>query len=102
MKTKDFSGYILLTLLMLIMSCADKPRGEIGSNLGSETFWEGLCHGLILPFSLLGKMLQVPIGLNQINHSDFQYWFGYSLGYVILVRLIVFVAVLKERNKDPN
>ena len=90
--------YILITLLYFLFSCAVKPKGEMASlNNDSAGLWTGLWQGFILPFSLLGKIFNINIGIHEISYSGASYWIGYFIGLVLLVKFIVFIALNIEK-----
>lgn len=91
--------YILIFLLPFLFSCAAKPKGEMVSLIkDSAGLWTGLWQGFILPFSLLGKIFNLNIGIHEISYSGTLYWIGYLIGLLLLVRLAIFIAVNFEKS----
>lgn len=89
---------ILLGLVYSLISCADKAPCESEPLIHqSATFWQGLWHGFTLPFSLLGKIINLDIGIQEINYTGFQYWLGYFVGFVLLMKTVTFIATHQKK-----
>lgn len=92
MKT---SKYLLITLIIIeftAISCAKIPRCEgVASHSDNNMLLLGIYHSLIIPFSVLGKLLGVNIGLYELN-GNFSYWIGYLIGIAAYARLLVFIG----------
>lgn len=83
-----------ITLLQLLCSCADKPCTEMKSILNeSPGLWIGLWQGFILPFSLLGKIVNLNIGIHESINTNVIYWIGYLVGFILFMKIIIFFAV---------
>ncbi len=88
------------TMLLLLSSCAAKPKGEMEAVFkGGAGFWSGLWHGIILPFSLLGKVFNLNIGIHETYYSGPAYWFGFLFGLICLMKFAGFVAVHTAKHK---
>lgn len=91
--------YIMILLLLFFYSCASKPKGEIESIINdSPGALTGLWQGFILPFSLLGKIFNLNIGIHETSYSGTLYWIGFFIGFILLVKLVVFIAVNIEKS----
>lgn len=75
MKQKIFQITCALVLSIVVMSCA--PEGYTSHESG---FFGGFFHGLVLPFSLIGKLFGSDIGIYAENNSEFFYWLGFIFG----------------------
>jgi hypothetical protein len=90
----------LFAMLLLVSSCAAKPKGEMEALLkGGPGFWSGLWQGIILPFSLLGKILNLNIGIHETCYSGPVYWLGFLFGLICLMKFVAFVAVHTAKYK---
>lgn len=91
--------YFMILLLFFFYSCASKPKGEMESIINdSPGALTGLWQGFILPFSLLGKIFNLNIGIHEISYSGTLYWIGFFIGFILLMKLIVFIAVNIEKS----
>lgn len=91
--------YIMILLLLFFYSCASKPKGEMESIIkDSPGALTGLWQGFILPFSLLGKIFNLNIGIHETSYSGAMYWIGYFIGFILLVKLVVFIAVNTDKS----
>ena len=43
-------------------------------------FWEGLWHGIILPFSFIGSLCSENINIYELNNNGGWYDFGFCIG----------------------
>lgn len=78
MKNKTiFFGLILLFVMINLTSCAPS-----GYESGEAGFFSGIWHGLIIVFSLIGKIFGSDIGMYAENNTGFLYWVGYIFGVV--------------------
>ncbi len=76
MKVKEIAtGLILLMCITSLTSCA--PQGYESNEAG---FFSGIWHGLIIVFSLLGKLSGADIGIYAEHNTGFFYWLGYIIG----------------------
>lgn len=97
MKLQLYFKYSLLVLIVFLYSCASKPKGEMESLIEDcPGLWTGLWQGFILPFSLLGKIFHLNIGIHETSYSGILYWIGFMTGFVLLIRIIVFIALLRR------
>ena len=75
MKQKVLQTTCVLILFMMMMSCA--PKGYTSHEYG---LFGGFFHGLVLPFSLIGKLFGADVGIYADNNSGFFYWLGFIFG----------------------
>lgn len=76
---KHFPLLILLFIVVSFTSCC--PAIKTTNTYGF--FW-GIWHGIIFPFSLLGQLFQLNIGIYALNNVGFWYWLGYCIGFFTL------------------
>jgi hypothetical protein len=76
MKLKNnLSLVILFIFLFSLSSCA--PEGYEYKEAG---FFTGIWHGLIIIFSIIGKIFGADIGIYAEHNTGFFYWFGFIIG----------------------
>jgi hypothetical protein len=76
MKSRNmFIGLLTFAVLISLSSCA--PEGYESQKSG---FFSGIWHGLILGFSLIGKLFGADIGIYAEYNTGFTYWLGFILG----------------------
>jgi hypothetical protein len=76
MKSKNMLiGLLAFTIILCFSSCA--PEGYESNKSG---FFGGIWHGLILGFSLIGKLFGADIGIYAEHNTGFTYWLGFILG----------------------
>ena len=77
MKKQQYIQFSVFVILCLsIVSCA--PSGHTSAEYG---FFSGIWHGFcVFPFSLLGKLFGLDIGLYAEHNSGFLYWLGFIIG----------------------
>ena len=76
MKVKKIIiGLILLFIAISLSSCA--PNHYESSKSG---FFSGIWHGIIIVFSILGKLIGLNIGIYAEHNTGFTYWLGFILG----------------------
>lgn len=76
MKVKKIAiGIILLICITSLSSCA--PNHYESSESG---FFSGIWHGIIIVFSLIGKIFGANIGIYAEHNTGFTYWLGFILG----------------------
>ena len=80
MFKKSYNLLFLFSLLFFITSCA-----PLGYEPHESGFLSGLWHGLILPLSLIGKLIGLEIGIHALNNSGFFYWLGFIIGLLAYV-----------------
>lgn len=89
----------MILQLLFLYSCASKPKGEMESIIkDSPGALTGLWQGFILPFSLLGKIFNLNIGIHETSYSGTLYWIGFFIGFILLMKLVVFIAVNVEKS----
>lgn len=78
MTKRNFSYLLIFVVLATCMtSCA--PQGYESHESG---FWDGLWHGFIIVFSLIGKLFGADIGIYSEHNTGFTYWLGFVIGIV--------------------
>lgn len=76
MKAKKVAiGLILLFCITSLYSCA--PNGYVSSQAG---FFSGIWHGMIIVFSIIGKIFGADLGIYAEHNTGFTYWLGFILG----------------------
>ncbi|WP_321347092.1 hypothetical protein [uncultured Draconibacterium sp.] len=92
--------YLLITFIIIaftLISCAEMPRCESGLNKADNNLIIiGFYHALIIPFSVLGKVFGIDVGLYRLD-GNFSYWIGFIIGLMGYARLFV---LLGEAKKD--
>jgi hypothetical protein len=66
---------LIVVLLIFISSCA--PSGYSEDDYG---FFSGIWHGICIPFTIIGKIFGMDIGLYAENNSGTFYWIGMLIG----------------------
>lgn len=70
---------IICYIAILAFSCAPDPDSISHINKADNfNIVVGFWHGLIIPFSLLGKLIGLNIGLYDSSKPVFSYWLGYG------------------------
>jgi hypothetical protein len=76
MKVKKIAiGIILLICIPSLSSCASNHYESIESG-----FFSGIWHGIIIVFSIIGKIFGANIGIYAEHNTGFTYWLGFILG----------------------
>ncbi len=76
MKINKIAFSLLLVLCIATMaSCA--PNGYESEKSG---FFSGVWHGIIIVFSLIGKLFDRDIGIYAEHNTGFLYWLGFIIG----------------------
>ena len=76
MKIKKITiGIILLICFTSLSSCASNHYENSESG-----FFSGIWHGIIIVFSLIGKLIGLNIGIYAEHNTGFTYWLGFILG----------------------
>jgi hypothetical protein len=65
----------LFAIIFILSSCA--PEGYSSDEAG---FFSGIWHGIIIVFSLIGKLFGADIGIYAEHNSGFMYWLGFIIG----------------------
>lgn len=76
---KKYICFTTFVLTLLMVACA--PSGYKNHESG---FFEGLWHGIIFVFSLIGKLFGADVGIYAEHNTGFTYWFGFILGLGVL------------------
>ena len=90
--------YFLIAIGVL-NSCAKAsskyPNHNFQEIQNSHGFWDGLWHGMIVPFSFIGRIFSDKISIYAIENSGLSYDFGFVLGPVVLFLIIGFFSNFK-------
>ncbi len=81
---------VLIKITFFTFSCA--PAIENASHLPDSGNYLalGFWHGIIVPFSALGRLIGLDIGLYDAGKEMFSYWVGYIIALVLYLRVIFF------------
>ena len=73
---------ILLTLVLILPSCADVSNVEQCLPLEPEPygFWSGLWHGMISPIAWIGSLFMDDVAIYAVNNNGGWYDFGFVMG----------------------
>ena len=76
---------IILTLftlgVALLTGCADAPAYTVtDTSAHVYGFWGGLWHGMVIPFSALGSLIDDNIAIYAVSNNGGWYCFGFFLG----------------------
>lgn len=82
-------------LAFSFIACVRSP--EHGSVYYDAGPYLGFWHGLILPFSVFGKMLNFDIGIHVLD-PDAGYWIGYFAGLVLFIRFFMWISFLEGKS----
>lgn len=74
-KQKKILIFLFLFIAFSFTSCV--PENYTSHEYG---FFGGIWHGLIIVFSLIGKLFGADIGIYADNNSGFFYWLGFLIG----------------------
>jgi hypothetical protein len=77
---KGLLFFSLLTLLILLSSCADKEIVDQCLTGHTYGFFGGLWHGFIAPFDFIGMLFSDKITMYAQNNNGGLYAFGFLLG----------------------
>jgi len=91
----------LLYFFLLCFSCAPSPKNSNYPPESGNFIVIGFYHAIILPFSAIGKILGLNIGLYDAGKEDvFSYWLGYIFALLLYARIIHFVWVQIRQIKE--
>ena len=76
MKVKKI--LIMLLLLIFVISISSCAPNHYESH--KSGFFSGILHGMIIVFSLIGKLFGFNIGIYAEHNTGFTYWLGFILG----------------------
>lgn len=94
---------ITFILIAFLFSCAPNAENAYYGQDTGQSIILGFWHGIIIPFSLLGKLVGLPIGLLDIGKvSDPTYDVGFAFALYLYFRLLQPLvthawSILKER-----
>lgn len=71
---------IILGLLTLLTSCADKTEITQVMTTHEYGFWGGLWHGMIAPFDFIASLIWDDVSVYAENNNGSWYAFGFILG----------------------
>jgi hypothetical protein len=78
-KFKIRNFVFILGALLILSSCA--PSGPTDEPYG---FLSGIWHGICIPFTIIGKIFGMDIGLHALNNTGTWYWVGMLIGIGII------------------
>ncbi|PIF33531.1 hypothetical protein CLU81_4147 [Flavobacterium sp. 9] len=76
MKVKKITN--VLILLFFVMSLSSCAPNHYESN--ESGFFSGIWHGIIIVFSIIGKLFGFNIGIYAEHNTGFTYWLGFIIG----------------------
>jgi hypothetical protein len=76
---------VILTVLIVLISCADVTTITECATTEPYGFFSGLWHGFIAPISFIGSLLSDDIALYAVNNTGGWYDLGFVLGAGILL-----------------
>ena len=77
MKTNKLNIVLLLGLISILMtSCADSA--STATTIAG--FWNGLWHGMTLPFAFIGSFFDPSIAIYAVSNNGHWYDFGFIIG----------------------
>lgn len=71
---------LLITIILLLTSCADTVTFTAAQNIEPVGFWHGLWHGIILPISWFIGLFDSDVAIYAIYNNGGWYDFGFFLG----------------------
>lgn len=77
---KKYSSLILLVLVLLLTSCADRVSFAQAATMEPVGFWHGLWHGIIAPLSFIGSLFFDDVSVYAIYNNGGWYNFGFLVG----------------------
>lgn len=82
MKRNLINISILIIIILLFTSCAQVIDIDKSVPIDAKLygFWNGLWHGLISWFSLIGKLFNFNVAVYAVNNNGGWYDFGFILG----------------------
>jgi len=75
--TKKKAIYLLMFVLIATCMTSCAPKGFESHECG---FFSGIWHGIIIVFSLIGKLFGAEIGIYAEHNTGFTYWLGFIIG----------------------
>lgn len=78
---ENLKTYSLLIICLLLTSCADvSPHTNDCITSNPYGFWSGVWHGIIVPFSIFGRILSDDIAVYALNNNGSWYDVGFVFG----------------------
>ncbi len=86
-------AFALITTVVLMSSCADVSHVKqyLPETEHTYGFWAGAWHGTISPLAFIGELFSDDIAIYAINNNGRWYDFGYVIGLVGAIKLILIV-----------
>ena len=78
---------ILISVLLLLTSCAEVTPIEQCVGSDPHGFWSGLWHGIIAPISFIVSLFSNEVAMYAVNNTGGWYDFGFVLGSGILLKI---------------
>jgi len=80
---------VLAVMVVVLAACAAGPNPAapaVAEAVGAKPagFWQGLWHGIILPFSFIVSLFNKAVGIFEIVNNGGWYRFGFVLGASII------------------
>ena len=91
---RNFKYCLILAVIAFVLmnSCANIPDCEHKPYDPENMLLLGIYHALILPFSVVGKVFGLNIGIHSVEYSQFSYWIGFLIGLVGYGRLLLLLG----------
>ncbi len=89
---KTLVVFIISAMVISLAACAAGPNhleNTLNSNLSVAGFWQGVWHGMILPFSLIVSLFNSDVRVYEVHNNGGWYNCGFVLG-ALLLGLILF------------
>ena len=79
---KRISMFLFVVLMLVILSGCAGPNTQtnVPVSYGIAGFWNGLWHGMTLPISFIGSLMDSTIGVYEIHNNGGWYDFGFVTG----------------------
>ena len=74
--------YVFIAAMLLLLAGCAGPNNQVNVPVDGQVagFWNGLLHGLILPFSWIGSLFDPTISIYEVHNNGGWYNFGFILG----------------------
>ena len=99
-KLKLFIVFCIITFSTF--SCATAPENTSHFPKQGNFIALGFWHGVILPFSAIGKLLGLNIGLYDAGKDMLSYWLGYLIALAIYIKVLFFLLNVFWQGKRNN
>lgn len=90
MKKVTFFGVVLMTMMLLLVGCADSSVYTLVEPIGhTYGFWGGVWHGMIMVPDFIGSLIWDDVAVYAVNNNGNWYNFGFVGGLGFGIKLIV-------------